>query len=275
MAHSANSNITASVVVGVGASAGGVEALGAFLDKEQGGSRAAFLVAMHLAPQRQSHLSEILARHTRMRVVQAEDGMLLAPDSVYVLPPGMVMTVNEHTLRVLPTPPSERGPTVIDRMFNSMAEVFGERAIGVVLSGTGDDGALGLKAIKESGGLTIAQIEDGITPLFSGMPQSAIAAGAIDVQLSVADMGGRLDAAIRTLGGQPSPSEGPQAEHATPSPGDLRPDPWPDRPRFQWLQAQHLHEAGGTTHDRAAADVAGSLCRLSHAGSDAGHRAFS
>ncbi|MEP7186631.1 MAG: chemotaxis protein CheB [Rhodanobacter sp.] len=206
-------NKTATVVVGVGASAGGVEALSAFLDQERGGSKAAFLVAMHLAPARQSHLPDILSRHTSMRVVAAEDGMLLAPDSVYVLPPGMVMTVNEHTLRVLQNAPSERGPTVIDRMFNSMAEVFGERAIGVVLSGTGDDGALGMKAIKECGGLTIAQVEDGTAPLFSDMPQSAIAAGAIDVQLSVEHIGERLDSAIKMLGGEPSPSDGPHAEH--------------------------------------------------------------
>ncbi|MDQ6647392.1 MAG: PAS domain-containing protein [Pseudomonadota bacterium] len=206
-------NSTATVVVGVGASAGGVEALSAFFDQEQGGSKAAFLVAMHLAPGRQSHLPDILSRHTSMRVVQAEDGMLLAPDSVYVLSPSTVMTVNEHTLRVLPSAPSERGPTVIDRMFNSMAEVFGERAIGIVLSGTGDDGALGLRAIKECGGLTIAQVEDGTAPLFSGMPQSAIAAGAIDDQLSVEQIGARLDSAIKMLGGEPSPSDGPEAEH--------------------------------------------------------------
>ncbi|WP_158884057.1 chemotaxis protein CheB [Rhodanobacter sp. L36] len=192
MTQSELSNQPAVTVVGIGASAGGVEALSAFFDHETEQPRAAYLVAMHLARERPSHLPEILSRHTGMRLLLAENGMPVEERTIYVIPPGQVMTVQNGMLDIAPINPMERVPTVIDRMFNSMAEAYGEHAIGVVLSGTGADGALGLKAIKERGGLTIAQGEDGSTPLFSGMPRSAIAAGVIDLQLPVEKIPARI-----------------------------------------------------------------------------------
>jgi len=199
MTQSHEPNKAATIVVGIGASAGGVEALSAFLDHEKDQPRAAFLVAMHLARHRSSHLPEILARHTGIRLVRAEDGMTVEERSIYVLPPGQFMTVKDGKLQIAPVGPLERVPTVIDRLFNSLAEEYAERAIGVVLSGTGADGALGLKAIRERGGLTIAQGEDGSSPLFSGMPRSAVAAGVIDVQLPVEDIAARLNAAVSAI----------------------------------------------------------------------------
>jgi two-component system CheB/CheR fusion protein len=192
----------AMAVVGIGASAGGVEALRTFFEHEQGRSGAAFLVVMHLAAGRPTHLPQILGRHTRMTVAQAAPGMRLAPDAVYVVPPGKLVAVEDGVLQVTDANPTERVPTIIDRTFNSLAESFGDCAIGMVLSGTGADGALGLKAIKERGGLTIAQGEDGSAPMFSGMPQSAVAAGVIDLQLSVEDIAQRLPGIVAAVCGR-------------------------------------------------------------------------
>ncbi|HZX69805.1 MAG TPA: chemotaxis protein CheB [Rhodanobacter sp.] len=189
----------ATVVVGIGASAGGVEALSAFLDHELNTSGAAFLIAMHLSPVHSSNLPEILSRHTSMPVLHAEHDMPIERNKVYILPPGMVMTVGRQRLQLSRANPDERVPTAIDRLFDSLARVFADRAIGVVLSGTGSDGALGLKAIKDRGGLTIAQVEDGTAPQFPGMPQSAIAIGAIDLQLSVENIGPRLLTAVKSM----------------------------------------------------------------------------
>ena len=190
---------TPGVVIGIGASAGGVEALGLFFDHERGGTGAAFLVVMHLSRERASHLPDILTRHTDMPVLTAKHGMLVEAERIYVMPPGVFMTVSEGRLQLSPATVAERAPSVIDRFFNSLAERYGDRAIGIVLSGTGTDGAVGLKSIKERGGLTIAQAEGGTVPLFSGMPKSAIATGAVDLQLSVEEMGPRLSSAIRDI----------------------------------------------------------------------------
>jgi two-component system CheB/CheR fusion protein len=195
----ANSNSPLSVIVGIGASAGGVEAVSSFFDHELGSGHAAFVVVMHLAPGRVSHLPDILSRHTSMPVQFAEDGMAIEAGQVYVLPPAVFMTVKGDQLRLTPLDTADRLPTVIDRFFNSLAQCCGQHAIGVVLSGTGADGALGLKAIKERGGLTIAQGEDGSAPLFSGMPQSAVSIGAIDAQLPVEDIPARLAKALDAL----------------------------------------------------------------------------
>lgn len=186
-------------VVGIGASAGGVEALSVFFDHEPGGTGAAFLVVMHLSRERPSHLPDILARHTGMPVLKAEHHMRIQPEHIYVMPPGVFMTVADKRLQLAESAIAERVPSVIDRFFNSLAQHYGDHAIGIVLSGTGADGALGLKSIKERGGLTIAQGEDGTVPMFDGMPRSAIATGVIDLQISVEDMGPRLYSSIRDM----------------------------------------------------------------------------
>ncbi|HEV7779127.1 MAG TPA: chemotaxis protein CheB [Luteibacter sp.] len=199
MTTATRSNQPATVVVGIGASAGGVEAISVFLDNDTGQGKAAYLIAMHLSVKRESHLPEILARHTAMRVCRAEHGMPIEQGVVYVAPPGQVMTASDGRLHIAPINPLENTPTVIDRLFNSLADAYAERAIGVVLSGTGSDGALGLKAVRARGGLTIAQGEDGSAPQYPGMPESAVAAGAIDVQLPVEEIAGRLAATIALL----------------------------------------------------------------------------
>jgi len=194
----------ASVVVGIGASAGGVEALSALFDHGRFDAallevNAAFVVVMHLAAHRESHLPEILSRRTKLRILRAEQAMPIEAGTIYVLSPGQTLSIQNHALEISPINVLDRVPSVIDRLFNALAEEYAEKAIGVVLSGTGADGALGLKAIKERGGLTIAQGDNGTTPMFSGMPRSAIAAGAIDLQLPVEDIAVRLAQVIGTM----------------------------------------------------------------------------
>ncbi|HEY4143491.1 CheR family methyltransferase [Pinirhizobacter sp.] len=196
---------SATVVIGIGASAGGVEALQAFFASDKGIVDAGYLVVLHMQKARPSRLVEILARKTSMPVVHAEDGMTVAPGRVHVIEPGSVMTVADGRLVVTVAPKTERSPTTIDRLFNSLAQDYNDFAIGVVLSGTGADGALGLKAIKERGGITFAQGEDGSAPLFPEMPESALAAGVIDLHLPVEKIAQRLVGIVSSMHQKASP----------------------------------------------------------------------
>jgi two-component system CheB/CheR fusion protein len=172
-------------IVGLGASAGGVEALEQFFESLPADNGLAFVVVTHLAPDRQSMLSEILGRATRMPVVEARDGDQVEAEHVYVLPPGAILTISEGKLQLRRTGFAHRERAPIDVFFNSLAEDQSEHAIGIVLSGSGHDGTLGLKAIKERGGLTIAQGSNVTRPRFAEMPSSAVAAGIVDLELPV------------------------------------------------------------------------------------------
>ena len=172
-------------VVGIGASAGGIEALRGFFQNMPANDRLAFVVMLHLSPDRTSMLAEVLGRWTDMPVEQAINGVAVAAGHVYVIPPNTLMTIEAGRLHLrAPTTPM-RENTPIDIFFTSLAADCGPRAIGVVLSGTGSDGALGLKAIKQAGGVSLVQGGDGSGPQYSGMPASAIATGAVDLILPV------------------------------------------------------------------------------------------
>ena len=166
-------------VVGVGASAGGLEALETFLGRVPR-TGMAFVVIQHLAPGKESHLSEILARSTRLPVTQATDGVVVEPDHVYVIPPGVNLAMFQGKLHFMEVPTAPAGEQLlpVDFFFQSMARDCGARCMGVVLSGTGIDGMRGLQDIREAGGLTFAQ--DPSTARFQGMPAAA-AAGADSV----------------------------------------------------------------------------------------------
>ena len=180
-------------VVGVGASAGGIDAFHRFFDNMPADSGLAFVVVLHLAAGRKSMLPEILARWTTMKVTEAQDGDAVVPNAVLVIPPGTTARLRDFRLSLGPVPLSEpRGPSVINTFFDSMAASLGEDAIGVVLSGTGHDGALGLKAIKARGGLTLAQGSDGSSPEYPEMANSAVAAGAVDLHVPVEQMPGHI-----------------------------------------------------------------------------------
>jgi two-component system CheB/CheR fusion protein len=171
-------------IVAIGASAGGLEACRKLLDALPVGNGMAFIIVQHLDPSHDSMLVDLLAGHTSMPVLQATDGMAIERERVYVIPPGVYLSADKGALRI--SRPQERHGARLpfDFLLNSLASEFGARAVCVILSGTGADGSLGLKAVKEKGGLVIAQ-EAGEAG-YDGMPQSAIATGAVDLVLPAA-----------------------------------------------------------------------------------------
>jgi two-component system CheB/CheR fusion protein len=177
-------------VVGVGASAGGLEALEALV-RPLAVEGMAFIVLQHLAPGHESALTEILARATAMKVVTVADGMRIQKGILYVTPPAAGLAVNDGVLLLQPSATDVRGARLtIDAFFRSLAADRGAAAIGVVLSGAGSDGTLGLKAIKEEGGITFAQ--EPTTASHPSMPQSALDAGYADFCLSPSEIAGEL-----------------------------------------------------------------------------------
>ena len=181
-------------MVGLGASAGGLEALRSFFAAVPAKSGAAFVVIQHLAPDHRSQMVELLATHTKAPVCQIEDDMTIEPDHVYVIPPGKCAKIFGGSLFLLE--PEERAPHLpIDQFFRSLAEDQGHLAIGIALSGTGSDGTLGVRAIKEAGGTVMVQ--DEASARFSGMPDSAGATGLADYVLPPAEMAEQLLLFIR------------------------------------------------------------------------------
>ncbi|WP_244511164.1 chemotaxis protein CheB [Magnetospirillum fulvum] len=176
MSDSAQGRFT---IVGIGASAGGLEALERFLLPIPSGCGLAFVVIQHLDPDQSSAIVSLLQRVTSMEVAEAEDGKTVRPNAVYVIPRNRDLSIREGRLWLLPTamPHAPRRP--VDHFFSALAEDQREFAIGVVLSGMGADGTLGLGAIKASGGLTLAQSPEEAG--FDSMPKSAIEAGFVDI----------------------------------------------------------------------------------------------
>jgi two-component system, chemotaxis family, CheB/CheR fusion protein len=172
------------LIVGIGASAGGLDACRKFIEALPAGSGMAFILVQHLDPTHESMMVDLLAGHTRMAVRQAADGAPLEPDHLHVIPPGTYLSVGRGALH-LSEPLARHGARLpFDFLLRSLAEEYGERTVGVILSGTAADGSLGLKAVKEKGGLIIAQDPDEAT--HDGMPRNAILTGAVDLVLPVA-----------------------------------------------------------------------------------------
>jgi two-component system CheB/CheR fusion protein len=179
-------------IVGIGASAGGIDAFRQFFHRMPADCGMAFVVLLHLPADRKSLLTEILSRWTSMPVIEGTDGTRIEPNHVYVPPPHAIVTLANGHLRI--AGPPEGGDQVfrpIDALFDSLGGLR-ELAVGIVLSGTGSDGALGVKAIKECGGLTIAQGSNGTAPQYGEMPAGAIATGAIDLVSPVEEMAAHL-----------------------------------------------------------------------------------
>ena len=167
-------------IVGVGASAGGLEAIDELLQNVSF-DHMAFVVLQHLSPTHDSMLTHLIARSTKLTVVTATDGMRVEPNRVYVLPPNADLAVLQGVLRLLPQVPGPGVRLPVDFFFRSLADDQGPAAIGIVLSGTGSDGTLGLRAIKAAGGITFVQ--EPSSAKYDGMPQSALAAGHADFSL--------------------------------------------------------------------------------------------
>ena len=185
-------------IVGVGASAGGVEALEYLFKAMPPEPGMAFVIVTHLAPKRESMLPEILARDTHMPVLIAENDQIVRPNRVYVAPADAVLDITKGRLGVRAVGDG-RERTPIDSFFAALAEDQGEYAIGIVLSGAGSDGTLGIKAIKEHGGLTLAQATDHSGPRHSSMPESAIASGLVDLAVPVETMPAQLAGYVRSF----------------------------------------------------------------------------
>ncbi|HJS90767.1 MAG TPA: chemotaxis protein CheB [Steroidobacteraceae bacterium] len=174
-------------IVGVGASAGGIEAFTALLKEMPSGTGLAFVFVQHLAPTHTSMLAEILQRATPMRVLEVHDEPVVERNCVYVIPPARVMTIKSGRLALTPRGQAPHHP--VDDFFESLAATQGHRAIGVVLSGTASDGTAGLAAIKAAGGITIAQDS---SAHYDGMPRSAVASGHVDFVLPPAGIAREL-----------------------------------------------------------------------------------
>ncbi len=190
-------------VVGIGASAGGLAAFEAFFSgmPSDTDSGMAFVLVQHLAPDHKSMLTDLVKRYTRMQVFEVEDGMTVQPDCAYIIPPNRDMAFLEGTLQLL-EPAAPRGLRLpIDFFFRSLAQDQHERAICIVLSGTGSDGTLGLRAIKGEGGMVIAQNPESTE--YDGMPRSAIATGMVDFVLPPAEMPAQLIAYVTHAFGKP------------------------------------------------------------------------
>jgi len=179
------------LIVGIGASAGGLEAFKNFFASTPADSGMAFVLVQHLSPDYKSMLADLLGKSTTMTVIEATDGVAVKENCVFVIPPDATMTIEGGHLKIVrPAPPRERRRP-IDTFLQSLADDQGENAICIILSGTGSDGTLGAAAIREHGGLTLAQAEYDSHAL-PGMPQSAAASGQVDEVLAVEAMPARL-----------------------------------------------------------------------------------
>ncbi|HEY5998440.1 MAG TPA: chemotaxis protein CheB, partial [bacterium] len=182
-------------MVGIGASAGGLEALEQFLSHVPDGSGLAFVVIQHLDPTHKGVMPELLQRSTPMKVSQVKDRTKVKPGCVYVIPPNKDMSILHGTLHLF-EPAAPRGLRLpIDLFFRSLADDCRGSSIGVLLSGMGSDGTLGVRAIKEQGGLVLVQ--DPATARFDSMPRSAIDAGLVDLVAPAAELPGKILAFLR------------------------------------------------------------------------------
>jgi two-component system CheB/CheR fusion protein len=170
-------------VVGIGASAGGLEACRKLLSALPAGNGMAFILIQHLDPTHESMMVDLLAEHTAMTVRQAADGMPIERDHLYVIPPGTYLSVSNGAVH-LSQPEARHGARLpFDFLLHSLAADCGARAVCVILSGTGADGSLGLKTVKQNGGFVIAQDPDEAD--YDGMPRSAVSTGAVDFVLPI------------------------------------------------------------------------------------------
>jgi two-component system, chemotaxis family, CheB/CheR fusion protein len=219
------SSITRFPIVGIGASAGGLAAFEAFfsgmpeMQKKTGtpdtGLGMAFVLVQHLSPDHKSILTQLVQRYTSMKAVEVTDGVVVRPNHVYIIPPAHDMAFLNGTLQLLEPPEQRSQRLTIDFFFRSLAEDLHERAIGIVLSGTGSDGSMGVRAIKGEGGMVMAQTPDSTE--FDGMPRSAIATGLVDFELPPAQMAPQLISYVSQAFGKASLATaiaGPRGENA-------------------------------------------------------------
>ena len=184
-------DVLPSLVVGIGASAGGLAAFKTFLGNTPADTGMAFILVQHLDPHHKSLLVELLGAGASIPVVTADHGIAISGNCVFVIPPDATLTIKDGILQVVTPAPRYEKRRPIDTFFAALAEDCGDRAVAIVLSGAGSDGALGVRKIREHGGLTLAQAEfDHVAQM--GMPQSAAATGMVDHVVPIEDMPGLL-----------------------------------------------------------------------------------
>ncbi|UII20794.1 chemotaxis protein CheB [Fulvivirga ligni] len=174
------------LIIGIGASAGGLKALQKFFDSVPVDLPIAYFVIQHLDPNHSSMLSELLGKNTMLKVVDASDNTSISSGHVYIIPPAKYMEISSSMIRITPKKELTGKRTAIDHFFRSLARQCGEKCVGIILSGSGSDGTAGLREIKAAGGLTLAQNPQSAE--HQGMPKSAIQAGAIDKVALVEEM---------------------------------------------------------------------------------------
>lgn len=202
-------------MVGIGGSAGSIAALIEFFEATPVDAGFVFVVILHLSPERESTLAELLQRTTAMPVKQAEDSMLVEANHVYVIPPGKHLTSIDGSLRLTELTPWRGKRVAVDLFFRTLADTHGPRAAAVVLSGADSDGSIGIKRIKERGGLTIAQ--DLGEAEYPSMPRAAVATGMVDWVLPVKQMPERLLDYFRIEHRLRLPSEHPHPQPPSPN----------------------------------------------------------
>lgn len=230
-------------IAGIGASAGGFEAYGQLLGRLPADTGMAFVLVQHLDPSHESKLTELLARSTTLPVTEVRHGMKIEPNHVYVMPHNTYMTVAQDRLMLSPRKVQPGTPPMpIDSFFRSLASELENRAIGVVLSGTGTDGTLGLQAIKGEGGITMAQDEK--SSKYFGMPGSAIGADCVDFILPPQGIARELARIAR----HPYVSRAPiaKAPQVTPAPAELE--------KLLPEESQELHQIFGFLRARTGVD---------------------
>lgn len=187
------------LVVGIGASAGGLEALLPFVAQLSPDNNMSHIIVQHSAAKNGSILAELLRGKTKLEVLEATDGTKLCVNTIYVVPPERDIDIQNGCIQLMQTSSVTAPKTTVDYFFNSLARAYRDKAIGIIFSGTGQDGAKGIKAIKEAGGITIAQKPE--TAKFDGMPKAAIEYGKADYILSPVEAALKLEAIAKNLNG--------------------------------------------------------------------------
>jgi two-component system CheB/CheR fusion protein len=189
--------ITKFPIVGIGASAGGLEALEQFLSNVSENSGMAYVVIQHLDPTQKGMLPELLQRISKMKVIQVKDRMPVNANTVYVIPPNTSMSMLKKVLYLF-EPNESRGMRLpIDFFFRSLADDCNDLGIGVVLSGMGSDGSIGLRAIKEKNG--IVMVQDPVDAKFDSMPRNAIDSVLVDIMATAKELPGKLEGFLKHL----------------------------------------------------------------------------
>jgi hypothetical protein len=268
------------LIVGVGASAGGLEAFTQLLKELPPDTGLSFVLVQHLDPEHESALSQILTRATAMPVHEVTDRLRVEVNHVYIIPPNASLGIERGVLKLQPRVRTRTPARSIDAFFESLAHDRHERAIGVILSGSATDGTLGLEAIKAEGGITFAQ---DATARYESMPRSAVSAGCVDFVLSPEGIARELTRIARhpLVADQPpaipahdkisatragrAPVPWRRTRRAAPGAG-LRPDPPAAAPahrgRFLALQVRHRAPAHPAPHGVEPAGYTGALRRF-------------